>query len=420
VLQIGRPCFEEKAPKSFFGEKLVKQIRAVHDRYGLGWGSDNMRAVFCLDHIVDMKLGGTKVVVEFANNLTRYGWEVEIVGLNEISPNSGPPIDMKSILEYADCLRNYLRKNVSSFDIVSYDHCYLPFSREEFPFQPLFVARSVLLTQHFGNIKIPIYHGLRALFGSFINNPTRRRARKQLIDQANRTTREADMVMVSNSQDLELLTSQGLDSKKIVVFPYSVELNRRNLLLQIPTSKPVGNKVAYIGTFDVRKGAREFPHILKILVAGNSSIELIMLGARYRNKEQVLAHFPRNLRSIIKIVPTYSSEELRNWLSQCSVGVFPSYVEGFPLGVLEMITSAIPVIAYRSPGAPMMLKAKYLVDAGDYKQLARRTLDLLGNLKELGDARIEVREVARGYSWVDVCRDADRTFREAIAGRNKI
>ena len=38
-----------------------------------------------------------------------------------------------------------------------------------------------------------------------------------------------------------------------------------------------------------------------------------------------------------------------------SAGAFPSHCEGFPFGVLEMLAAGLPVVAYRAPGAPMMI-----------------------------------------------------------------
>ena len=72
-------------------------------------------------------------------------------------------------------------------------------------------------------------------------------------------------------------------------------------------------------------------------------------------------YFPKKLRGYIEVIPQFHPDELPILLSSCSLGIFPSYLEGFAFGVLEMLAAALPVIAYDTPGAPMMVPEQYLV-----------------------------------------------------------
>jgi glycosyltransferase involved in cell wall biosynthesis len=97
--------------------------------------------------------------------------------------------------------------------------------------------------------------------------------------------------------------------------------------------------------------------------------------------------FPEHLQSHLEIYTEFAPEELPGLLADCSLGIFPSRIEGFGFGVLEMLAAALPVIAYRAPGAPMMLSPDFLVSAGDAAGMARRVVDLVSSPAHLAVAR---------------------------------
>ena len=82
-------------------------------------------------------------------------------------------------------------------------------------------------------------------------------------------------------------------------------------------------------------------------------------------------YFPRRLWPRLEIYPRYDPNELPALLAGVSIGVFPSRVESFGYGVLEMLASSIPVIAFDAPGPNVMLTPEFLVPLGDTTTLAR-------------------------------------------------
>ena len=57
----------------------------------------------------------------------------------------------------------------------------------------------------------------------------------------------------------------------------------------------------------------------------------------------------------------------------CTVGAFPSYVEGFGLAVLEQLAAGLPTVAYNLPGPRDILKSTLpdlLVPCGDAEKFA--------------------------------------------------
>ena len=56
--------------------------------------------------------------------------------------------------------------------------------------------------------------------------------------------------------------------------------------------------------------------------------------------------------------------------------MFPSRVESFGYGVLEMLAAAVPVVAYDAPGPHVLLPPEYRVQVGAVRELADRVVDL--------------------------------------------
>ena len=119
------------------------------------------------------------------------------------------------------------------------------------------------------------------------------------------------------------------------------------------------------------------------------------------------------------IHPSFAPDELPRLLADCSVGVFPSYYEGFGFGVLEMLAAALPVLAYRVPGPPMMLPPAWLVQPRQIGgvELGGRILNLLGSPLRLAEARARARERSRRFDWLDIAQRTVRAYEEATARR---
>ncbi|MSU33694.1 MAG: glycosyltransferase [Pedosphaera sp.] len=84
--------------------------------------------------------------------------------------------------------------------------------------------------------------------------------------------------------------------------------------------------------------------------------------------------------------------------------MFPSAIEGFPFGVLEMLAAGLPVVAYRVPGPSAILASEYLVPLGDREGIALRLLSLLENPARLAAARTQAIARAAEFSWDDIAR----------------
>ena len=211
-----------------------------------------MRILFCSSTHLSKELGASKAIIELAEALDMLGWQCKIVSPEDILTESNGDLQEK----YAPALRAYLHNNAHQYDVIDYDHNYLPYPRSEFHQGTLFVARSVLLAHHFASIRIPVQRHLKSLAHFLVFGLSIKRKQRQAIRRAHKTVSEADLINVANSDDKARLLEWGLPEEKIVVLPFGMSTAQRNLLNAVPSVLPSKPRVAFVGTFDSRKGSR--------------------------------------------------------------------------------------------------------------------------------------------------------------------
>lgn len=370
------------------------------------------KILFCTPAPLTKSLGAAKVVVELAEEMERLDWSCRLLCPADIAePND--PTPQKN---FAVNLRTYLKANAGRYDVVDYDHEYLPYARSAFDPQTLFVARSVLLAQHLDQIAIPTGRSLRSRVGDLIKGKARQQRRQERICRAQATVEEADLINVSNNEDKEELMRRGVAGNRIVVLPYGISRTRRPLFDQISSALPPQPVVAFVGTFDYRKGAYEFPEIVRRIVTAVPEVSFKLMGTKglFQTEAAVRAPFAPGLQSRLTVLPTYAPDELPQMLSSCSVGIFPSHMEGFGFGVLEMLAASVPVIAYNAPGPPMMLPAEYLVPRGDADALARKVTALLQDQSKLAEARIWAKQQSQPFDWKAIAQETETIYCERL------
>lgn len=365
-----------------------------------------MKILFCLRSPLNKELGASKTLIELAEELEQIGWNCTLIEPKDIAINQN---EKEQKQNYAENLRLYLKQNAAKYDIVEYEHCYLPFPRHEFPSKTLFVARSQLLGHHFIKIKVPRSQNWKSKINYFLTGWQDLQKRKANVAIAQKTIEEADLVTVLNFDDEKELINNNINPEKIVVIPNGLSGETRALFNNISSEIPAQPKIVFVGSFINRKGATDIPKIFQQINQKIPDSTFLLLGTG-ANIEQVLSKFPSFLHNKIDVIPYYKATELPSLLADCSVGIFPSYIEAFGLGVLEMLAASIPVIAYNSPGPPMMLPEKYLVSCGDFQEISVRVVKLLKNHDELMQARKWAKQRSQDFCWYKIAKKTSEIY----------
>ena len=222
---------------------------------------------------------------------------------------------------------------------------------------------------------------------------------------------ESDLVVVLNQADKDSLTRDQINPTKIYVIPNGLSPLERQRFDTVDFEANRQPVVGFLGSFCPRKGSADFPMILQRILAEVPEATFRLLGTS-RSVRRTYALFPQRLRHRIEIYPEFAPEDLPGLLAPCSVGIFPSYVEGFGLAVLEMLADSIPVIAYDAPGPPMMLDPEYLVPPGDRAGMAQKVVNLLQNPDQLSQARVWARERSKQFCWRQIAQHTSEIYIE--------
>ena len=193
-----------------------------------------MRILFCSPVPLDPRLGMGKHWLELADSLRGIGWETHAVGPDEIAggPTLAPPET------FPTALRDYLRRTAAGYDVIEYDHAYLPFPRSEFPSGPLFVARCMLLHHHFLTTPLPPAPGLQSWLRHALNARRRRRWLTRVVAQTDATVRHADLTIVSNDRDAAALVRNGADPDRIALLPPGLTSRAAATICRRPGRRP--------------------------------------------------------------------------------------------------------------------------------------------------------------------------------------
>lgn len=372
-----------------------------------------MKIALCSKGNFSLEKGFTKNRLELAECLQNLGWETTLVGKEKLGiPNE----ERYNAIKHSLALKDFLLKYASQFDVVLLEYDTLPFEREIFSNKTLFVARPAILAYHFSstkfkyNLKTKILRFLKKVtFSKRIQN----RNFKEYLEKITFCLQQADVIQVQNTKDLDLLVAKGFSKNKIEIIPNGIT-SERILSFKNHLEKPSEPfNIAFVGSFDFRKGAIDFPIIFKSIKKKFPTAKLKLVGTRgmFPLKEQVLNFFPKKYRKDIDVTPNFKAEELEDLIGDCHLGIFPSYLESFGFGALEMMGMGMPVVAYNAPGPCDFILSELLVPIGNTQALANKVIGLLDNPELLKEQSIKARKkVVDQYCWEDIAKNVDTIY----------
>ena len=120
----------------------------------------------------------------------------------------------------------------------------------------------------------------------------------------------------------------------------------------------------------------------------------------------------------VRVVETFDRKELPELLGPCAVGLFPSYIEGFGLAVIEQLAAGIPVIAYDVAGPRQIFSStasQFLVPAGNATAMAERGLEILRmNESDYASLSETSRQIADRFRWEQIAADTIQEYATAL------
>lgn len=371
----------------------------------------------------DLRLGAARVWIELAEHWRAAGHTVESYSFSDAYPRpsrSGALFALRQVW-FSRRAAHFIRRNRNRYDVIDALLGSVAQSKDRLRFRGLLVARSVGFYWLYQKFDLEARERWPdqprgKLIGRILYTTTR----KCLLSAANQAVRLADLINLPNDDELTSLRGDLRSDKAAIVQPYALTAARRSALHDAAATtdeRLAGRRICFIGMWSIRKGARDWVSIFSRIRSAVSDANFRFLGTRTDD-----ANVRRDLRidacDRCEIIPEYEPGELPQLLRNCTVGVFPSYVEGFGFAVLEQLAAGIPTVAYDVPGPRHLLRElpfNSLVRAGDSAALADRAIAILRMQPEqYSELREQSFAAAAKYSWPEIAAETIRSYREAL------
>jgi glycosyltransferase involved in cell wall biosynthesis len=361
-------------------------------------------------------MGGPRVSVEMADEFVKLGHHVDKFDLHDAFPRWNRLLPIFYMAFFHGRAIDYVRRNGHKYDIIQAEQGNLPLFKGKLNYEGLLVARSNGLAHFYeafmaGEARRKRQEGIRE--GSLAGNLLRRLAARmaQVVRNAERSFDAADVIVMINQDELNYVAETLGHRDKAVLFHNGLSEARFAEFAACrtePAQRLAGQQIAFVGSWGDRKGAQDFPRLVRGVRAARPQASFLLLGTG-ADQVALRAHFAPQDRDAVQVVPVYRSAELPGLLAGATVGFLPSYIEGFGLGVLESLAAGIPSLAYDVPGPREMLRhftPPLLTPPGDVEAAAARLIALL-DLPPDEYAALSARsiEVAGLFHWQDIaCR----------------
>lgn len=162
------------------------------------------------------------------------------------------------------------------------------------------------------------------------------------------------------------------------------------------------NQLLFSGQWITRKGITQVIEAFTVLGQRHPSMQLGVLGAGTA-RENVVAGFPEQLRSRIKVHPPLSHADCAQVLLDYDIFLLPSFAEGTPLALIEAMYTGIPVITTATCGMKDVIQNGQnglLVGPGDAGQIIRSVEQLMADSelrRRLGQQAFS--DATQKYTW---------------------
>lgn len=371
----------------------------------------------------DPRLGAARVWIELSEEWCKARHQVEKFCLTDAFPEppSSPAHAVLRLIGFPQRAAKFIRENAERFDVIDSLIGTLPFSKKSLGFRGLVVGRSVGLYYLYEKFErmaaerwTPASKGklLGRPFYSFFNRRARASSEAGL--------RHCDLLNLPNSDELACVRNEIGFAKPVIVQPYGLRPERATELSDSAADAAVRwskKKIAFIGMWSLRKGAKDWGGIIRRVRAAVPDARFVFLGTMIAN-EKVWSDLEIEPDNSIEVVPQFDPKQLPALLSDCALGAFPSYVEGFGMAVAEQLAAGLPTVAYDAPGPRDILGgelAEFLVPAGDVDRFAGVISGLLTHPLERYEqlTRLCI-ETARKFSWSEIARDTAAEYQKYL------
>ena len=152
----------------------------------------------------------------------------------------------------------------------------------------------------------------------------------------------------------------------------------------------------YFGRLEKSKGSEDFVRVVSEIKKMKPDVKAFITGTGNLSPLQTLAEELNCSDNIEFVTFVKSQKELFDYVKASRVLLVPTHKERLPATIRESMMLKVPIVAYSTGGIPYINEFSeniYLVDTGDYKEMAIKTLQLLE------DEQLRNQLAAKAYNY---------------------
>ena len=201
-------------------------------------------------------------------------------------------------------------------------------------------------------------------------------------------TKNTIILATSNSEKSQAIQTVGYEKKK--VFALKNAIDKRSIGEDKDLEKILKKKtyICTVGRPSFQKNLEMLIRAFEIVSKNNNKVHLFIIGAgEYSPRKVKIVNMinKKNLSNRVTILPWVSRKEVQTYIKNAMLYVSASRYEGMPFSVIESMALSIPSVLTNTDGNRDLVidkKSGYLVEIGDYVEMANNIINLL-NKSEL-------------------------------------
>lgn len=323
-------------------------------------------------------LGGARIQLELGEAILSLGHHVDFLTGADIFPRP-PATQLESLARsFARSSLPELQQRARQYDVIDALEGCITASKNELGFDGALIARSLGLVSSYERWRSAAERRFPGMRGRSVARLPRKISLRYHLRQTLQSRRNADLFFVPNSAERDELVAE-IGGDRVCMLPFGLTSDQLQAFADVAARRPRSRPphIVFIGTWDARKGKHDFPHLIRAVRHELSNPCFTFLGT-HASATDVLADLGIAPAPWIQVVPAFEPADLPQALANATVGVFPSYQEGFGFAVLETLAAGLPIVAYNIPGPRDILGPldhRLLVPPADVECLARRLVD---------------------------------------------